>query len=447
MLSKSWKILRMLLDPAIRRAPLHLMRELRKRGVRRLPPELDRELAHGGGLRTFQLLRRYLRSENPTRHQGRWVLNSFLPPFPSAAYDRMFEAMLSGRRLSPVSAFLAVTAECPYHCRHCSAKLRPTGTLPTELWKSAIDQLVELGAALIGFTGGEPMCRRELPELIAFAHDRGAETLLFTTGIHLDDARAEELRQAGLWGLAVSLDHTDPARFNAFRGREDAYELAIRALRVSRRHGFYTMSCCVATPEVMATGEYRKIHALSAELGVDELRIVEPMPCGKLRSAAESALLTPEAIRELRDFHVEINRRSRRPKVCAFNQIESPELFGCGGGTMHLYIDSAGQVCPCDFTPLSFGNLAAEPLAAIWERMTTALGEPRRECFLRSHADLIEHYADATGEYPLAPETSCALCREVGYGTLPDYFRLTTGRVSTLPRPDSSGNIQGEDSP
>lgn len=435
-LQKYWKLIRILANGDVRRAPLRMMRELRRRGIRRLPGKIGSELeTRGAGINTFRFAARYLRSENPTRHRGRWVLNSFLPPFPSPAYDRMFDAMLSGRCLSPVSAFFALTGACPYRCRHCSANGRPRAELPTGLWRKAIEQSTALGAALLGFTGGEPLLRGDLEQLIGHAVKHGAETMLFTTGIHLDEARAESLRRAGLWGIAISLDHTDPVQFNAFRGRDDAYEIALRALKLAKKYDFYTMSCCVATPETVATKEYRKIHALSAELGVDELRIVEPMPCGRLRSASATEFLTPEAIRELRDFHVEINEKTGRPKVCAFNQIESPELFGCGGGTMHLYIDSAGNVCPCDFTPLSFGNIADMELSDIWTRMTDALGEPRRACFVRSHAGLIARYVEQTGgEYPLPPAASCALCKEAGYGTLPDYFRLVTGKITTLPR-------------
>jgi hypothetical protein len=58
-------------------------------------------------------VRRWLDGDQITRH-SQWVLNSFLPPFPDPAFDRMFENLLSGRRLSPVSAFLAVSDACPY---------------------------------------------------------------------------------------------------------------------------------------------------------------------------------------------------------------------------------------------------------------------------------------------------------------------------------------------
>ena len=192
-------LLRLAADPKVTRVPVRVLAALRRAGKRRLPEKVDREVAAGiPGLRTLRYAAHWLDGENLTRHNRRWVLNSFLPPFPSRAYERMFEAMLSGRRLSPVSAFLAVTAECRFNCVHCSAKGRPTAQLPTGFWKSVISQLLELDVGIIGFTGGEPMMRDDLAELVKFAADGGAATILFTSGSELTEAKTAELKAAGL---------------------------------------------------------------------------------------------------------------------------------------------------------------------------------------------------------------------------------------------------------
>jgi MoaA/NifB/PqqE/SkfB family radical SAM enzyme len=168
------------------------------------------------------------------------------------------------------------------------------------------------------------------------------------------------------------------------------------------------------------------MHTLANECGAHELRLVEPMPCGLLAQGGADSLLGPEHIAAIRRFHVESNRQRLRPKVCAFNQIESPELFGCGAGTQHLFVDAAGEVCPCDFTAMSFGNAAREPLELIWSRMSEAMGNPRRHCFIQAHHDLLLKHAG--GHFPLPPEKSRLVCAEAGRGPLPDYFQLVTGR-------------------
>ena len=198
----------LLLDPRVSGPPLAALHKMRARGIRRLPTRVYDPV--NGRLRiaqTRQFLREWLGGERLTRHRGQWVLNSFLPPFPGPAYQRLFDNLFSGRHLSPVSAFLAVTARCPWNCPHCSRAGRRDGPeLSTENWRDAIRQLHNLGTSLIGFTGGEPCLRADLETLVREAAAGGAATILFTSGRGFTPALAARLRAASLWSVCVSLD-------------------------------------------------------------------------------------------------------------------------------------------------------------------------------------------------------------------------------------------------
>jgi MoaA/NifB/PqqE/SkfB family radical SAM enzyme len=337
----------------------------------------------------------------------------------------MFENLLSGRRLSPVSVFLALTSECPYHCWHCSYKKRPDGGLSTIEWRHVISELHALGASIIGFTGGEPCSRSDLAEIITAASQGGAATILFSSGACMDEPLLRRLKGAGLWSVCLSLDHPDPAIHDKLRGASGAHARALRMLRCAKNLGFYTMAGAVGTRELIPL--LPELRALAGANGAHELRIVEPMPCGLLASA-HSSLLNDKETAALRRFHVESNKAGVLPKVCAFNQIESPEVFGCGAGTQHMFIDARGEVCPCDFTGMSFGRVASEPLALIWSRMNDAMGNPRRHCFVRKHHALISKYSNGT--YPLSPDLSARVCAEAGQEELPDYFQQMLGKKS-----------------
>lgn len=425
----------LMLDPRVFGPALASLRKMRARGIRRLPNDVyDLRTGRVRPAAAMRFAREWLNGERLTRHRGQWVLNSFLPPFPGTAYRRLFDNMFSGRHLSPVSAFLAVTGRCPAHCSHCSRGGRREGTeLDTSQWQDVIRQLHGLGVSIIGFTGGEPCVREDLDTLVRTAADGGAATILFTSGMELDDARLSRLRAAGLWSVCVSLDADTADAHDAARGA-GAFETAVSALRRARAAGFYTMAGSVATPVSVVAGLHRRIHALLATLDTHELRIVEAMPCGRLGDCGSDALLSPVHIAELRRFHVETNRRRHGPKVCAFNHVESPEIFGCGAGTQHLFIEPNGTVCPCDFTPLGFGNVRETPLADLWHRMNQAMGDnPRSRCFVQRHRELIR--ARAAAGYPLPPDLSEAVCREAGPEPLPGYFALVTGHTGTGDRP------------
>mgnify|MGYP001478948386 CR=1 FL=1 len=104
------QLLRILLDRRVTATPRRVLAQLSRQGKPRLPKGVEKSLLGGlPGLQGLAFMHRWLKGEQLTIHQGQWVVNSFLPPFPGRAFDRMFENLLSGRRLSPVSAFLAVT--------------------------------------------------------------------------------------------------------------------------------------------------------------------------------------------------------------------------------------------------------------------------------------------------------------------------------------------------
>jgi MoaA/NifB/PqqE/SkfB family radical SAM enzyme len=408
----TFNLLRILTNPRI---VLPALREFRSPDVKR-PGVGWRQR-----FRAMRFLLRWLRGERLTRHNGQWVIASYVPPFPGAAYDRYFARRLDGQRLMPHSAALAITAKCPADCWHCSLKNRRAGQeLTTGEWLDVVAQLNDLGVSMIAITGGEPAAREDLPELVRAAYRGGAAVELFTSGIGLTEAKVNSLRGAGLWAVGVSLDRAEPEAVNRMRGTATAFDSAIGALEMSRRAGLYTFINAVADREAVATGEYQRLYDLARRLALHELRLLEPMPCGRL--AGMSRQLTPEQVAELRQFHCKVNRRGRGPKVCAFPEIESPELFGCGAGTFHLHIDPSGNVCPCDFVPLSFGNALGERLEAVVHRMGEAMRQPRRHCFLQTNAATIDRLAAEHG-YPLSPQLSVEVAAESPAEPLPDYFQ------------------------
>ena len=105
-----------------------------------------------------------------------WV-NTFFPPYPSAAFDRFLGAVLERRRV-PFSTYFAVTDECPYRCPHCSYGKHQKGSLDTEGAKDVIRQIESLGTAMIGFTGGEPLMREDIVELVDYVGGRMASVML-----------------------------------------------------------------------------------------------------------------------------------------------------------------------------------------------------------------------------------------------------------------------------
>ncbi len=355
-----------------------------------------------------------------TWHRGRLVESTFVPPFPSRAFDRALESVLSGQLDKPMFVHLAVTSACPAGCGHCSLRGRTAANLPTAKWVDVIAQLNGLGVSTIALTGGEPATRDDLPQLVQAAHDGGAAVQLFTSGIGLTAARIGELQEAGLGAIGVSLDHTCAAVVDQQRCWPGAFDAAVAALRHARRTGMYTFINAVADRASVISDEPRRLLELASRLGIDELRLLEPVPCGGLIEHPDR-LLQPEHVAELRRLHHENNRRRRGPKLLAISEIESREMHGCVAGSLHLFVDPRGDVCPCDFVPWSFGNVLHTPLEAIWRNMRRVLGTPRTECLSRL---LGQNPASDRPKQPLgcSPDAAPPSLESLPGNTLPGFY-------------------------
>ena len=343
---------------------------------------------------------------------------------PGKGYSRMFENLVSGRRLSPVSAYIAITSDCTYNCWHCSYKNRTGEELSLNQIKDLIDQLVDIGVSIIGLTGGEPTLRNDLVDIVLKASSV-SDCMLFTNGVNFNDSLARKLKSAGLWAVAVSLDSHIPEVHNTKRSNPEAFNKAVEAIKISKKYSFYTMLTTVPDIEMLKNKTYKEIYKLASSLDIDEYRIVEPMPTGKL--ILEDGCFPDENLKNrLKLFHREINQRNLKPKVCSFAMVESGKYFGCCAGTMHLFIDSYGNVCPCDFTPLSFGNIKDMRLSECWERLNNSFKLPRYNCFIQENYELIREYYD--GMLPVPYHNVLKIFEKVPESNLPDYFSHVLAR-------------------
>lgn len=373
----------------------------------------------------FLCCKNVIKHERLLKHDGNYIVNSFLPPINSRAFYKIamrvpgegaafFENHTTGRRLAPVSAYMAVTHKCMYNCRHCSAgrfKNGPNKDMTTEQFLSVVKKIRDLGVGIIGFTGGEPLLRGDLEQAVSLAaapaddiktkhiNSMQVMTLVFTSGFGLDPERAQSLKKAGLFGIAISLDSVNPDKHNRMRGAEGAFERAVAAIKNAKAAGLYTMCQTLCTRELLDSGEIYKIAEYAKSLGIDEMRILEPIPCGYMLDHP-GEVLTEEEQNKLISIHIEMNENKRYPKVSVFPYVESKDQYGCGAGSQHSFVDADANFGPCDFLPETYGNLLTEGAALIWNRMHEEMGKPKCSC--------------------------CAKCKETS-ANLPKYYRLMRG--------------------
>jgi len=387
-------------------------------------------------LKTVSALWNFLRYEKVIEFNGSFIVNTFFPPFPGLSFSQImkgfskkeseiFQSLKKGKRIAPISCYIALTNTCPYHCWHCSAAHRKNSKdMPKSSVIKIVKELQSMGTPIIGFTGGEPLLRNDLEEILSSIDNRST-TLVFSNGYNLTEKRARSLKKAGLFGIGISLDSYDSEAHDIKRGHKGSFEKAIESMKISIKAGLFTMIQLVASKDLLKDDGLQKILEIGESIGVNEIRILEPIPSGKLINASKDIFLTRDERQQIIDFHKKANSKDYLPIVSTFAQFESKEEFGCSAGVYHCYIDASGNLYPCDFVPLSFGNTLEQPVEKIWKLMNDALGkQPKSACFAQEHHDdFLQSTIDNT--FPLSPDNSLKICDKCcsGKNFLPGFFR------------------------
>jgi MoaA/NifB/PqqE/SkfB family radical SAM enzyme len=342
-----------------------------------------------GFLRTLGLLARVGHTQ-VVQVGGRYHFSLVEPRWPSEAYDELVArgGLSLGAAGTPAKAqvdmaILAVSAACDYRCGHCYERfnLDRGAPVPVARWRRLVAELQEAGTAVIVLSGGEPFQRfDDVLEIVRTTDKTRSDVHVHTTGHGASPERVAALVDAGLAAAGVALDHPEPARHDAFRAWPGAFDEAVRALRLFAEAGVLAYVNCTVTRDLVRDGGLERLRALAGALGAGAMQLLEPKPCGAWAEADLAAVYGPGERAAVRRF-VEASRRPFRPTpgpvVYWPADAEAPDRLGClMGGLSHLHVDSRGNVEPCVFLPVSFGNVLEEDFAAIFRRMREAVPRP-----------------------------------------------------------------------
>jgi len=307
---------------------------------------------------------------------GRNVYNLYNPPMPSPAALRPFERKLRTmveKIVFPATSTLSVTPRCPCRCVHCSADrfvTKERRELTTEELKRVIDQALDLGVCTMIFTGGEPMSRADLPDLIRHVDKNRAHVMIFTSGVLLTEKNIERLAEAGLGSLNVSIDADTAAVHDGLRRTPGAFQKAMEGARRARAAGILTGISTYGSHASVASGALEHLLTMARDEGFHEVTIFDCVPTGKFLARPEVTMGRKD-IKRIRALADRFNASDHPMGVTAQAKANAYDGGGCFGGFAQFYMTCYGDINPCDFNPVTFGNVLEEPLETIWRRIAT----------------------------------------------------------------------------
>lgn len=251
----------------------------------------------------------------------------------------------------PLWLLAELTYSCPLQCPYCS---NPTDIanhkeeLSTEEWLKVLREARKMGATQLGFSGGEPLVRKDLETLIAESRKLGYYTNLITSGAGMDEARIKAFKAAGLDHIQVSFQASD-AELNNFIAGTDTFQHKLEMARLVKENGYPMVLCFVLHRQ--NTDQIEDIIKLAIALDADYLELATTQYYGWANHNKEQLLPTRKQIEraekvahryqekmanKMRIFYVVPDYFEDRPKPCMN-----------GWGNIFLTIAPDGTALPC----------------------------------------------------------------------------------------------------
>jgi pyrroloquinoline quinone biosynthesis protein E len=257
-----------------------------------------------------------------------------------------------GTRPSPPLWLLAeLTYRCPLHCAFCYNPVdfaSHGAELDTDTWRDVITQARGMGAAQIGFSGGEPLVRDDLETLVEHARGLGFYTNLITSGVGLNGTRIARLKEAGLDHIQLSFQDST-RELNDFVSSTKTFELKHRVARLIKAHGYpMVLNCVLHRYNLPHVGQ---IIDMALEMGADYLELANTQYYGWAMLNRDQLMPTSE---QLQEAEATVNRyRERIGDRCRILFVV-PDYFevrpkACmnGWGSVFLGIAPDGTALPC----------------------------------------------------------------------------------------------------
>jgi len=328
-----------------------------------------------------------------------------------------------------------VTTACNLKCIHChtTGGKSSRDELTTDEAKKFIDELARIDEfRMIVYTGGEPLVRPDLFELLQHSKSAGLANVIATNGTLITEEVAFKLKEVGVVGVAVSLDSSNNGIHNRIRANHNAFELAMRGIRSVKNAGILLQINTTAMEYNFDSLD--ELIELADNLGSGIMLMYQLVPVGRGNIIEKAALKVNENEKLLRFLSQKQKGVSTIIEPVAGPQywphlmeqanktggiwmkLAEQVFHGCAAGRGFVYIKANGDVWPCPFVEVSAGNVRSRSFDAIWRHSEVFVSLRNREDRLKGRCGRCKYRKMCggcrgramayTGDY-LAEDPSC----------------------------------------
>jgi putative heme d1 biosynthesis radical SAM protein NirJ2 len=267
------------------------------------------------------------------------------------------------------------TNKCNLFCSHC---YRDSGKeweeeLNTNEGKKLLEEIARAGFKIIIFSGGEPLMRDDIFELIEYASSLGLRPVVGSNGTLITSSIAKKLKEAGALSVGISIDSLNPNKHNVFRGYEGAYRDTINGMKNCRdaklRFQIHTTVMNWNKDEIIDIADF------AVAMGASAYHIFFLVPTGRglelekeMLSVKEYEDLLTRILRKQEEVSIEIKPTCAPQFIRVAKELGIDVRFrrGCLAGVSYCIINPRGEVQPCAYFNKVVGNVRETPFDIIW---------------------------------------------------------------------------------
>jgi len=269
-----------------------------------------------------------------------------------------------------------VTNACNMFCDHCyrEAGCKAEEELSTEEAKTLLEQIARAGFKIMIFSGGEPLIRPDILELVSYATSLGLRSVFGTNGTLITLEMAQKLKAAGAMGMGISLDSMDKKKHNEFRKFEGAWEGAVQGMRNCRAVGLpFQIHTTVMD---WNNHELEAITDFAVAEGAVAHHFFFLVPTGRAKTIEAESLRAEqyeETLTRIMKKQTEVDIELKPTcapqfmRIAAQMGVKTRFRRGCLAGTAYCIISPRGKVQPCAYLNMELGDVRETPFDEIWK--------------------------------------------------------------------------------
>ena len=306
-----------------------------------------------------------------------YKLHLYLPAYPTPAFFKAVEGKLLARPPKPISMVWGITKACSYKCPHCYQRLDKGTDLPATQLLQTVKAVSKVGVSFLNIEGGDVFLKFDKLCALLDATTPDMEVWINTTGAHVTREKLAILQTKNVYGFMVSLHSADAKTHDDFVGVPGAFEQAQQTLALCSEMGFGTAINTVLQYKDIQNHTLEQIMEIADGLHCGFVQLIHPKRAGKWLSNTQLYAQDKELITYVKQAYYRYNKKPHFPALPAQAEEEDVKRFGCtAGGVDRFYIGASGEVQPCEFLNISFGNLTQEPFEVIFKRMRASFPTP-----------------------------------------------------------------------